>query len=423
MPAIAASTCSQAPASWQIVAISGVGSNAIDEVVPRVAHTKNGVSPAARSAADQRGQRLGAHREVGVVVDDADRLAADAGDAQRLLDARVGVRRGVGDEPGRVAVVVDRAARRPPAGRQHGDERRLARRALDDATAGLAGVAESLGQIEQLGHPVDDAQLQLGARRRRDPAHPVDAEPGRQQLAEDRGVGAVGREVGEEARVLPVHQAGHDDAVDVGEHGGERLGLGRGVLRQLAHDVAGLHVGRHRPLLDRLDVVGDPVDESVPGVAELLRRHRLQYVRRGRDGGCRSRAGAPMATSPATTTPKTTPWRHPPRSLLPHSGRGRALTQSVMFVVVSSGKKAFSVVGGGVGRRRWRGSGERRRGYRARPRARSPASSMATRSHRRHRMTPVLPAAAYDREGDQRIPHRSRTAPSSSSTSAPSTPS
>ena len=49
MPAIAASTCSQAPASWQIVAISAVGSKAIDEVVPRVAHTKNGVSPAARS--------------------------------------------------------------------------------------------------------------------------------------------------------------------------------------------------------------------------------------------------------------------------------------------------------------------------------------------------------------------------------------
>ena len=67
---------------------------------------------------DERSQRLGDHRELGVVVDDADRVAADAGDAQRLLDARVGVRRGVGDEPGRVAVVVDGAAGRPPARRQ-----------------------------------------------------------------------------------------------------------------------------------------------------------------------------------------------------------------------------------------------------------------------------------------------------------------
>ena len=114
----------------------GVGSNAIDDVVPAVAHTKNGTSPAARSAAIIAASASGRMRERRVVGDDAHPVGADAGDAQALLDAGVGLRRGVGDEPRRVAVAVDRAAGRPPARRQDGHQRRLARRALDHAAAG-----------------------------------------------------------------------------------------------------------------------------------------------------------------------------------------------------------------------------------------------------------------------------------------------
>ncbi len=51
MPAIAASTCSHTCSRSQIAPTSGVGSNAIDEVVPWVVHTKNGSRPASRSAA------------------------------------------------------------------------------------------------------------------------------------------------------------------------------------------------------------------------------------------------------------------------------------------------------------------------------------------------------------------------------------
>ncbi|MEZ5251778.1 MAG: hypothetical protein R2713_22000 [Ilumatobacteraceae bacterium] len=51
MPLIAASTCTHMPCSCAIGAISGVGSNASELVVPRLQHTQNGVSPAATSAA------------------------------------------------------------------------------------------------------------------------------------------------------------------------------------------------------------------------------------------------------------------------------------------------------------------------------------------------------------------------------------
>ena len=165
-------------------------------------------------------------------------------------------------------------------------------------------------------------------------------------------MGAVRREVGEEARVLPVHEAGHDDAVDIGEHCSERLDLRWGVLGELAADVARPDVGRHRQLLDRVEVAGDPVDELVPGPAELLRRHARQsahesLLQRRRMPITRR---VPMAISPTTITANTAPWRHPPRSLLPQSGRCTELMQSVKLTVVSSGRNTFSmvVVGAGV---------------------------------------------------------------------------
>ncbi len=119
----------------------------------------------------------------------------------------------------------------------------------------LRGV-EPFGEVEQLAHPVEHQRLDLGARRGRDPAHALHAEPGGQQLAEDRRVGRVGREVGEEARVLPLRQPGHDDPVDVGHHRVERLGL-RSV------GARGAATGRRRVRPGRR-----------PGVARRARRSR-----------------------------------------------------------------------------------------------------------------------------------------------------
>ena len=64
------------------------------------------------------------------------------------------------------------------------------------------------------------------------PGHALDAEPGRDQVAEHRGPGGVGREVAEEAGVLPVRDARQDDPVEVGQHVGERLALLGGGRRE-----------------------------------------------------------------------------------------------------------------------------------------------------------------------------------------------
>src|SRR6202142_3741083 len=58
VPDMAESTCSHAPSLWQIGPIFGRGSIAFDEVVPTVAQTKNGVSPAARSLSIARAKAL-----------------------------------------------------------------------------------------------------------------------------------------------------------------------------------------------------------------------------------------------------------------------------------------------------------------------------------------------------------------------------
>ena len=63
VPAQAASTCSQIPSDWQIAAIAGTGSMAVEDVVPTVATTHAGISPLARSSAIASSQRRGAHRE------------------------------------------------------------------------------------------------------------------------------------------------------------------------------------------------------------------------------------------------------------------------------------------------------------------------------------------------------------------------
>ena len=179
--------------------------------------------------------------------DDADALGADAGDAQTLLDARVRLRGRVRHEPRRVAVGVDP----PPVARQRADEDRdqrgLAGRALDHAAASRRVERNRSGSASssciQSSISVSTS-VHAGLR---DPAHALHAEPGRGQLAEDRGVRDVGREVGEELRVLPVRQARHDDAV-AGRRAPSLNGSGarRRVLGQLGADLARLHRRRDR---------------------------------------------------------------------------------------------------------------------------------------------------------------------------------
>ena len=214
------------------------------------------------------------------------------------------------------------------------------------------------GQAEQLDHPVEHQRLELGAGRRRDPTHALHAEPGGQQLGEDRRERVVRREVGEEVRVLPLREAGHDDSIEVGHHGGERLGFGRRVVGQRGSHVAGRDRRLHRPLVDLGDVVGDPVDQRVAAGAELLGCHgsivsvcvpsprRRSVARSSSARFLRTpmMIRQKMNAMPAITRTKTRFSSAPPRSSLPQPGLSTSPTQSLRSR--SSGRNSFAVTGG-----------------------------------------------------------------------------
>ena len=84
---------------------------------------------------------------------------------------------------------------------------------------------EAPRKADQLPHPVEDELLELGGGGRRPPEHRVDVQRGDQELRQDPRLGARDREVGEEARVVPVRDAREEHLVEIAQDGGERLGL------------------------------------------------------------------------------------------------------------------------------------------------------------------------------------------------------
>ena len=91
----------------------------------------------------------------------------------------------------------------------------------------VSSPSNAVRQPEPLAQPVDDDLLELGADRRRPPQHRVLAERRGQHLAEDARARRGRREVGHEARVLPVGRVGGHQPVVVGEDRVERLRLSR----------------------------------------------------------------------------------------------------------------------------------------------------------------------------------------------------
>ena len=191
------------------------------------------------------------------------------------------LRRHVNRIPPGDPVGADRAATGPVQRREQGNQRRARRRILDDPAAGGVG-AEMRGQPEQFGQPVQDDRLQLCAGRAGRPHHALHAEPGREQIAEDRWPARVRREVREEARMLPVRDAGQDQAAQVGQHLLVRLALLGRMRGQRRPHLTGPHLRPHRMRFDRAQVVGDPVDHLLAIVTELLWRHvpRHGHLRR-----------------------------------------------------------------------------------------------------------------------------------------------
>ena len=237
------------PSRRRITPIAGVGSNAIDDVVPRVEQTKNGNSPAARSAAMISARAAGPSRTWRRGAPTRNAGGADAGDAEALLDARVRLGRRIGDEPGRVAVDVDA----PPEARQRAE--RIATSVASLAEPWItpppvvAPGAEPRGQVEQLPHPVEHQRLELGARGEVTQLMPCTPSPA-VRLAEDRRVRGVAREVGEEGRVA-AHGSGRE----------RRLGRGRGGPRRGTR-APSVDVREARPHGAGLDVAATPAGGS-----------------------------------------------------------------------------------------------------------------------------------------------------------------
>ena len=74
-------------------------------------------------------------------------------------------------------------------------------------------------EAKELPQPVERHLLELLQRRRGAPEDADLIQAGRQHVGQDRGLGAGGREVGKEARALPVRQARQQHLLDVAQHG------------------------------------------------------------------------------------------------------------------------------------------------------------------------------------------------------------
>jgi hypothetical protein len=221
-------------------------------------------------------QRLHVQAEGGVAGDLAEPVLSDAENDARLLHGGVRLVRGVHAQ----ARLPDQPA---PAGVEPGH--RFARRGQGHQGGGGGGVLDDAeqagGQAEHLAQPVEGDQLELGGGGRGLPEHAVRVEGRREGLGQDgRSGGGVG-EVGEEARVVPVGEAGDDHALDVGQDPGQRLGLHRRGPGQHGLHLAGTCPGQHGVAPGLLDVARDPVHQPVGLGAELVGGDVAETVHEG----------------------------------------------------------------------------------------------------------------------------------------------
>ena len=123
-------------------------------------------------------------------------------------------------------------------------------------------------QAEELGEPVERHLLQLLESRRRAPEDPDLVQPRDQELGQDPRLGGGADEVGEEARALPVGQAGQEDVVEIAEDVRERLRLLGRRGGQTRANLPRLDLREHRQLADALEVRGDPLERRRTVLAE-----------------------------------------------------------------------------------------------------------------------------------------------------------
>ena len=220
-PAYAASTWSQAPCRSHRSAIAGTGSTDVVDVVPTVATTT-----AASSRRERRRQRVRPHPELLVHGHLAQLHARGSAPPCRPRSARAR----------------SRGRRRPGAVRA----RRRARRASRWTPCPRCGrAAPRAGRAAARSQSIVSSSSSVAAGPvRQSIAFTFSAAD--EQLREDPRLRARDREVGEEARVVPVRRARDDHLVEVAQDRVERLGLLGRRGRELRAHPAGSTVGAHR---------------------------------------------------------------------------------------------------------------------------------------------------------------------------------
>ena len=271
---MAASTCNHRPYCRAIGAMACDGVERGGGGGPGGADDGAGFAPGREIGADGLFQRVGAQGEVLVVGDVADVVAAEAGEQRRLIHGAVTVGRGVDHQ--RLRFRLQSAAVQPEiggalAGAEQGDQSTGGGGVLDHA-------APLRGEAGHAAHPIGHHFFDFGERRAGLPGEAEDAEAGGEVIAEDAGEFAVGREVAEEVGMLPVGEAGHDDAVEIGQDGVEGFGRLRGVGGQGSFDFAGRGARHHGALSDGGAVVGDAIDDLVAEAAKLFGSHRRVLI-------------------------------------------------------------------------------------------------------------------------------------------------
>ena len=202
----------------------------------------HGAGPAAgrQVLVDRALQQVQPERVLVVGLDEAQVLGAEAGEERRLGHRAVRLVARVDDERrvlGLQAAAV--LARSPRCARG----RRAARMNVEVLAVSSITPVNVSGRPTICAQPLHDDVLDLGRGRAGLPAHALRAEPGRDEVGEHRREVAVAGEVVQEAGVVPVRDARHDDAVEVGDDAAEVSALQRRLGGQLRRHLARLRRG------------------------------------------------------------------------------------------------------------------------------------------------------------------------------------
>ena len=195
-------------------------------------------------------------------------LLPDPGNPGRAIDRAVNLVRAIDPDPALAGQTVPVAgeAGRTLTHRQNRRQRGRRRAVLDHA-----GIARR--QRQGLPQPVDHDPLEFGGRWRCLPKHALRGDGRDQHLGQHRRRRGVGREIGEEARMLPMGNAWHHDALEVRHDGFHRFpAFGRRHGKR-SGDLSRPRLRPHRMVAQAPVILGGPVGHVPAPLGEFVPVH------------------------------------------------------------------------------------------------------------------------------------------------------